>query len=106
MIEKAILVERSKAVPPSAATSSSVPLMGGTGKHSGTEKGLCGVCGEYHVTSAAGAPKCELRCWNKRNKKKGGYLGDPNDIAMRNHFCELEENDPEKYVPYKKQRVV
>ena len=101
--KKAILVERSKAVPPSAATSSSAPLMGGTGKHAGTKKPMCRVCGEHHITSA-GAPKCELACWNKHHKDE--RQGDPAKRKDRDAFRKLAESDPDKYYPYaKKQRV-
>ena len=69
MIKKAYLAGRSaekaaQNLPPPVVKP---PLMGGTGKHAGTEKGFCRVCGEHHITSA-GAPQCELRCWNKKHK--------------------------------------
>jgi len=109
IIEKAILAERSKAAtsspaPPSAATSSSVPVNapGSKSKHAGTEKLACDVCGVRHLTSA-GRPRDELLCWNKRNK--GEFLGKPGDKATKEKFRKLAEDDPDRYVPFKKQRL-
>ena len=110
--KKAILVERSKAVPPSAATSSSappsaatsssVPKSGGTGKHAGTPKGMCDVCGKLHL-STAGIPRDQVQCWNKRNKAE--HLGNPKLATTKDAFRKLAEANPDKYVPYKKLRV-
>ena len=112
MIEKTIMAERSKAVPPSAATSSSVPpstatssavpKSGGTGKHAGIVLDACGVCGERHISSA-GRPRDEVQCWNKRNKAE--HRGNPKRAATKDAFRKLAEDNPDKYVRFKKQRV-
>ena len=79
------------------------PKSGGTGKHAGIVLDACDVCGERHISSA-GRPKDEVQCWNKRNKAE--HLRNPKKPATKDAFRKLAEDNPDKYVPFKKQRVV
>ena len=110
MIQKAIMVERSKAAPPSAATSSSAPAeslpppppkSGGAGEHAGAS--MCDVCGLRHL-SATNGRRDQVQCWNKRNYLE--YMGNPKLAATKDKFRKLAEANPGKYVPHKKPRVV
>lgn len=63
---------------------------------------MCDVCGKNHISSA-GRPRDELGCWNKNNPDE--KIGNNKSAKAKQQFKALSNEDPEKYVPFKKQRL-
>ena len=91
-------------VAPSRSLSSVTPTSSSSPTHhkAAVTALVCDVCGKNHISSA-GRPRDELGCWNKNNPDE--KIRNNKSAKAKQQFKALSNEDPEKYVPFKKQHL-